>query len=123
MSSTVKQALLITIGGVGLAAIILLLARRRLISLRYTLGWLAVATTVTVSSLFAGLVKPVADRFEMSPTAVFLASATVLLVGISIQLSISVSGMQNQIRQLAEANALLSARVDELSPPATPAHG
>jgi hypothetical protein len=118
VSTTVKQALLITLGGLGLAALVLMLARRRLISLRYTFGWLAVAATVTLSSLFAGLVKPLAKVFDMSPTAVFLASATVLLVGLSLQLSISVSGMQNQIRELAEANALLAARLDP--PPVDP---
>jgi Uncharacterized conserved protein (DUF2304) len=123
VSSTVKQALLITLGGLGLAAVVLVLARRRLISLRYTFGWLAVAATVTVSSFFAGLVKPVARVFDMTPTAVFLAAATVLLVGLSVQLSISVSGMQNQIRDLAETNALLAARLDEVGPARSPDDG
>jgi len=43
-----------------------------------------------------------------------------VLVAIAIQLSISVSGLQSQVRDLAEANALLEARLleDVERPPA-----
>jgi hypothetical protein len=49
----------------------------------------------------------------MTPTGVLLGIATVVLVAIAIQLSISVSGLQSQVRDLAESNALLEARLPE----------
>jgi len=54
----------------------------------------------------------------MTPTGVLLGIATVVLVAIAIQLSISVSGLQSQVRDLAESNALLEARlVDDAERP------
>ena len=47
----------------------------------------------------------------MTPTGVLLGVATVVLVVIAVQLSISVSGLQAQVRDLAESNALLEARL------------
>ena len=45
----------------------------------------------------------------MSPTAVLLVGAVVVLVGIAIQLSISVSGLQRQLRDVIEREALNNA--------------
>jgi hypothetical protein len=108
------QGLLIATGGVLLAVAAITLARRRLITLRYMLGWLAIAAVTLVASAAATLVRPLADLFSMTATGVLLAGATVLLVAIAVQLSISVSGLQAQLRELAEAHALLANRLDEL---------
>jgi hypothetical protein len=55
-------------------------------------------------------VSEVGDLAGMTPTGVLLGIATVVLVVIAVQLSISVSGLQSQVRDLAESNALLEAR-------------
>ena len=114
MPSGFGQGLLIATGGVLLAVAAITLARRRLITLRYMLGWLAIAAVTLVASAAATLVRPLADLFSMTATGVLLAGATVLLVAIAVQLSISVSGLQAQLRELAEAHALLANRLDEL---------
>ena len=114
LSPTVRQALVIAVGGLGLGLVTSLLARRRLITVRYALGWLAIAFVTLVAAAAASLVSPLAKLFDMTATAVFLTAATVLLVAIAIQLSISVSGLQNQVRQLAESHALLAQRVADL---------
>lgn len=114
MSSGFGQGLLIATGGVLLAAAAITLARRRLITLRYMLGWLAIAVVTLVAAAAASLVRPLAELFSMTATGVLLAGATVLLVAIAVQLSISVSGLQAQLRELAEAHALLANRLDEL---------
>ena len=114
MSAALRQGLLIAVGGILLAATAVTLARRRLITLRYALGWLAIAVTTIVGAAAARLVTPLAKVFSMTATGVLLASATALLVAIALQLSISVSGLQAQLRELAEAHALLANRMDEL---------
>jgi preprotein translocase subunit SecY len=111
--STLKQALVVLLGGVGLAAVVVVLARRRLITARYLAGWLALAGVFVLGAVFAGLVLPLARVFDMTGTAVFLAGATAVLLAISIQLSVSVSGLQAQTRELAETCALLEEKLAE----------
>ena len=114
MSAALRQGALIALGGVLLAAAAVTLARRRLITLRYAVGWLAIAVVTIVASAAASLIEPLARVFSMTATGVLLASATVLLVAIAVQLSISVSGLQAQLRELAEAQALLANRLEEV---------
>ncbi len=49
----------------------------------------------------------------MSPTGLLLATASVVLLSITILLSISVSGLQTQVRDLAEAHALLERQLED----------
>ncbi len=114
MAGGIGQGLLIATGGVLLAVAAVTLARRRLITLRYMLGWLAIAVVTLVGAAAASLVQPIAEHFSMTATGVLLAGATVVLIAIAIQLSISVSGLQTQLRELAEAHALLANRLDEI---------
>lgn len=114
MSAAFRQGALIALGGLLLAVAAVTLARRRLITLRYALGWLSVAVLTMVGAAAASLVTPIAELFSMTATGVLLAGATALMVAIAIQLSISVSGLQAQVRELAEAHALLANRLDEL---------
>lgn len=111
MSFGLRQALLLGVGGALLATVVVVLARRQLISLRYALGWTMIAITAALAALLVPLVQPFARTFGMSPTGVLLVSATGVLVAITLQLSVSVSGLQSQVRDLAEANALLTRRV------------
>jgi len=103
----------VLLGGVGLAAVVVVLARRRLITARYLAGCLALAGVFVLGALFAGLVLPLARVFDMTGTAVFLAGATAVLLAISLQLSVSVSGLQAQTRELAETCALLEEKLAE----------
>jgi hypothetical protein len=110
MSTALKQTLVLASGGVALAVVIVALVRHRLITTRYALGWLAIALFVVLGALFTGFVGSVGDVAGMTPTAVLLAVATIVLLAITIQLSISVSGLQSQVRDLAESHALLEER-------------
>ena len=110
-----KQELVIALGGVGLAVFALLIARKHLLTLRYTVGWVVLAVVMTLSALLAGFVEPLANAVGMTATGVLLALASGTLLLICIQLSISVSGLSSQLRELIEANALLAARVEELA--------
>ena len=110
MGTAAKQALILTVGGFALAGVIVWLVRHRLVTTRYALGWLAIAVFVVVGAMFSGFVSSFGEFAGMTPTAVLLAVATVVLLAIAIQLSISVSGLQSQVRDLTEAHALLESR-------------
>lgn len=110
-----RQAFLIGSGGALFATIVLILARRQLISLRYALGWTLISSIGILGALVTPFVRPVAELFGMSPTGVLLAGATLVLLAITLQLSISVSGLQAQLRDLAEAHALLARRLKDVA--------
>lgn len=79
--------------------------------MRYTLGWMVISALGVIGAALTPLILPVADVFGMSPTGVLLASATSVLLAITLQLSVSVSGMQRQLRTIIEAHALLQQQV------------
>lgn len=110
-----KQELVIALGGIVLALLVLFIARKHLLSLRYTVGWVVLAVVVTLSALLSPFVEPLANAVGMTATGVLLALASGTLLLICIQLSISVSGLYSQLRELTEANALLGARVEEMA--------
>jgi uncharacterized membrane protein len=115
VSFGLRQALLIAAGGLFLLAITGVLARKQRISLRYAIGWTLIALFGVVGALLTPLVEPLSELFGMSPTGLLLATASVVLLSITILLSISVSGLQTQVRDLAEAHALLERRLEEAS--------
>ena len=113
VSFGLRQALLIAAGGIVLLALTGLLARRQRISLRYAIGWTLIALFGVVGALLTPLVEPLSELFGMSPTGLLLATASVVLLSITILLSISVSGLQTQVRDLAEAHALLERQLED----------
>jgi hypothetical protein len=114
MSTSVKQALVLALGGVVIVLVILALTRRRLLTTRYTLGWLAVGAFVALAAVTLPFVGRLGKVANITPTAVLLMISSVLLLAISIQLSISVSLLQERLRTTAEAHALLARRVSDL---------
>jgi hypothetical protein len=114
MSTGAKQALILALGGAALIFVVFLLARRRLMTTRYALGWMLIGLLVLLGAFVTNLVGEVGRIAGMTPTAVFLAVATIVLLAIALQLSISVSGLQSQVRDLAEDQALLEDRLRDL---------
>lgn len=120
MSTGAKQALILAAGGGVFISLVLVLARRRLMTTRYALGWLSIGLLTALGASVTNAVGSVGHVAGMTPTAVFLAVATIVLVAIALQLSISVSGLQSHVRELAETQALLEDRLRELEPPDRP---
>ena len=110
-----SQTGLLMLGGVAFAVVILVLARRGHLSMRYTLGWLFVGGCIMIGGLSTGLVGPLADFFGVSSTALVITVATIALLALTVQLSITVSGLLEQTRTLAEGVALLEQRIEQLS--------
>ena len=120
MSIIVKQGGVIFVCGAGMLFLTARLAHQRKLSFHYASGWVAVSVAVIASSLLTPLVSPIARWFSMTGTAVFLVVAVAFVVAMCIQLSISVSGLHERVRDLAEANALLRGELDERTPPDAP---
>lgn len=114
MSTTAKQALVLAIGGLVILLFILRLARRRLLTTRYALGWLGVGALIALAAVLMPFVGRLGRLANMTPTAVLLTISSVLLLAITVQLSISVSQLQERLRSTAEAHALLARRLEEL---------
>jgi len=104
----------LSILGVLLAAIIVLLARQRLLSLRYTLGWFLVAVVITASGALSGVLDSIADDFNVRPIELVLGVSLVFMVLIAVQLSITASGHAEMIRNVSESLALAEERIHRL---------
>ena len=57
---------------------------------------------------------PIANKLHLSPPAFLAVGAVVLLVTLCVQLSISISGIQEQVRRLAEEAAFLRQELDQV---------
>jgi hypothetical protein len=83
------------------------LARRGRLSFRYTIGWLIVFALSLLSAPVLPFMDLVSRNLQLEPASVFVVAALIFLAIITVQLSISISGLQEQIRQLNEDTAFL----------------
>jgi hypothetical protein len=114
VSNLAVQALLVALGGLGMFLVVFELSRRSLLSLRYALGWMGVSVLLVVAGILLVAVGGLSDSLPFTPTGLLAAVGLAFVLAITLQLSISLSGHQDAIRELSEANALLEERVTEL---------
>jgi hypothetical protein len=114
MSNDAIQAAVVALGGIGMFSVVFELSRRGKLSLRYALGWMFVAVMLVIGGAVLGLVGGLSDSLPFTPTGLLAAGGIGFVLLITLQLSISLSGQQEAIRQLSEANALLEERVNQL---------
>ena len=100
--------------GVLFALTIVLLARAQLLTLRYTVGWFFVAVSIGASGALTGLANPAADAVGLRPVELLLGISLFLLLLISVQLSITASGLTEGLRTACEAIALADERIRRL---------
>ena len=113
MSKEVLQAMVIGAGSSALAVGVYLLSRRHALSFRYTVGWLAFLTVGALSGVLVPLAGPLARGLGVLPAVIVTAAGVLALLAICVQLSISISGLQEQVRTLSEELALHKADRDE----------
>lgn len=106
MSTSSLQSVVIAIASLVLAGLVLVLARRQRLSFRYAVGWLLFLGLGAISSLLLPAVQPIAGALGVTPGVIVSSFAVIALLAICIQLSISISGLQEQVRTLAEELAL-----------------
>ena len=111
MSYNAEQLTFVGLAGVGMFALVFYLSRRQLLSLRYALGWMGVSVLLVIAAVVLGLAGGVSTSLPVTPTGLLSAVGLGFLLLIALQLSISLSGLQEAIRELSEANALLEERL------------
>ncbi len=112
MSRQAVQILEVAIIAVVMGIFILSIARRQLISFRYTVGWLGLCAVTFIGSLLVPVVEPIARFLKVDPFTVVGGSAFLVLLAICVQLSISISGLQRQLHDVNEVVALLRDKVE-----------
>lgn len=114
MSADLGQSLLVTAGSAWFALLVLILARRGLLTVRYTVGWLGVAACVLALVFLSGLLRPLAAAIGITPTGILLALASTILLMITLQITVTLSALREAIQTLTESQALLEERVVRL---------
>ena len=108
------QAIEIAIVASLFAIAVISLSRRGRISFRYTMGWLTLCLLSAVGGLLLQTIEPLSRKFQLDAFSLVGALAVIVLLSLCIQLSISISGLQRQLRRLNEDLALQKKELDDL---------
>ena len=107
------QAIEIAVVACAFAVAIIVLSRRNRISFRYTMGWLTLSVLSAVGGLLLPVIEPLSQKFQLGAFSLVGALAVIVLLSLCIQLSISISGLQRQLRKLNEDIALQKKEIDD----------
>ena len=114
VSFTLTRVVVISIA-VIVAMIVVELVRRRRMMERYALLWLAAATTLLVLAIWKGLLTTLsADVGIKAPANALFAVGFLFVVVLLLSISLVISRLSDQNKQLAQHVALLAGRIDEL---------
>jgi hypothetical protein len=111
MSDVAGQSLAAGLGGAGLFFVVFALSRRGSLSLRYALGWMVVCVLLLATTVVVAVSGGISDSLPLTPTGLIAGVGLGFLTLVALQLSISLSGHQEAIRELSETNALLEERL------------
>jgi hypothetical protein len=94
----------------GALILVIVLVRRGRLKERFAITWILVAVGMVLLAVFRPLLDRLSDALgiQSGTTTVFLIAVLVIL-GVQLQLSVSVSRIEEKLRDLAEAVALGSA--------------
>lgn len=106
MTEAFRQSLLVLAGSAACFFLVAVLKRRQLLTLRYTLGWIAIVVLSAVSAAASFLVSPISSAMGLTPTGFIFGVATSVLLAVALQLSVSVSRLQRQIEEMARSIAI-----------------
>ena len=109
-----KQVLIIALLGTLVLLVTVRLSRRGQLSFRFTLGWLFIGGLGVFSGLLVSVADEVSDVLQITPAALVGLTTIILVLALTMQLSISISGLQRHIRILAEENAALNMSLQDL---------
>ena len=108
------EAAIVMAGAVALMISTVVLVRRRLLSIRYGLGWLTVSLVGFLGTPLLSLAASKVRQLGFTPTGFSLGVLIGFLGLICLQLSISLSGLHRAIQDLSEHAALVEQRLGEL---------
>ena len=106
MADQVAQGVVIAVLSIAVGMIVVIVARRGLLTFRYTIGWLGLLLVGALSSVFIQIAEPLSSSIGVTPGVIVLTAGLLVLLAICIQLSISISGLQLKVQRLAEVAAI-----------------
>jgi len=109
MTLSAFHAAVIALIGAALVTVAVVLMRRGLLAVRYGFGWAMVGMLAVILAPAVVLLEPVAAALGLSVPGLAIAIGVGFLVLVCLQLSITLSGMREQVRTLAEYAALAEA--------------
>jgi hypothetical protein len=112
----ILQVILIAGASAFIGLLVIIIARRGLLTFRYTIGWLSLLFLAAFSGLFVQLSEPISRVMHVTPGVIVTAVGVIILVIICIQLSVSISGLQIQIRRLSEVSAIAPSQLHQREP-------
>jgi hypothetical protein len=108
------QAIEIAIVACLFAVAVVVLSSKGRISFRYTIGWLTLCALSAIGGLLLQVIEPLSQKLKLDAFSFVGALAVIVLLGLCIQLSISISGLQRQLRRLNEDLAIQKKEIDDL---------
>jgi hypothetical protein len=115
MSSTTFQTIIGALFSLMFLTAVYRLGRSQRLSFRYTVGWMILGALGVLAGLLIPVAEPIAKQLQVTPSALLGVGAVILLVVLCVQLSISISGLQEQVRRIAEETAFLRQEIEEVS--------
>jgi len=115
MSSTTFQTIIGALFSLMFLTAVYRLGRSQKLSFRYTVGWMILGALGVLAGLLIPVAEPIAKQLQVTPSALLGVGAVILLVVLCVQLSISISGLQEQVRRIAEETAFLRQEIEEVS--------
>ncbi len=115
------ETAIVMVGAGALMVSTVVLVRRRLLSIRYGLGWLAVSIVGFLGTPLLVVLASKVKSLGFTPTGFSLGVLVAFLGLVCLQLSISLSGLHRAIQDLTEHAALVEQRLGELERRAPPA--
>jgi hypothetical protein len=114
MRSTTFQTIIGALFSLMFLAAVYRLGRSQRLSFRYTVGWMILGALGVLAGLLVPVAEPIAKQLQVAPSALLGVGAVILLVVLCVQLSISISGLQEQVRRIAEETAFLRQEIEEV---------
>ena len=108
------QAIEILLLAAVLSSGVIYSSRKQKISFRYSVGWLTLFGFMALGGLAIPKIEKIAGQFKVTPAALITAISLFLLLSLCVQLSISISGLQRQLRKVNEDVALQKKVIDDL---------
>jgi hypothetical protein len=114
MDAQTVQGFIVTATGFAFALCVYALAKRERLSFRYAVGWLFIFCSLIFGPVLIHINESIAERFQLSTVSIIVWLSVSLLIGLCIQLSVSCSGAQRQLRRLNEEFAFQSKILEDL---------
>jgi hypothetical protein len=114
---TTRSRVLAAVAAIFFFALVLELIRRRKLQERYTVVWFILALGMLAGGIFPQLLETLANVLGVRDTNVALfALLLLLLLALAFESTITASRQGEQITRLAQENALLRVRAEEVNP-------